>query len=173
MNAEKVKAPWSPYLAGFGVGLTLLASYVILGSGLGASGAFSRGMAALMNGVALAYTQSHPYWRMYFANGGSPLNDWMIYLIIGTFFGGLIGAITSGRLQRAVEKGKAISTRNRLLLALAGGALSGLGARLARGCTSGQALSGGAQLSLGSWAFMISVFVGGFGLAYFVRREWQ
>jgi uncharacterized membrane protein YedE/YeeE len=173
MNPEKAKAPWSPYLAGLGVGLTLLASFVVLGSGLGASGAFSRATAALFNGVAPGYTQSHPYWKAYFASGGSPLNDWMIYLIVGVFFGGLIGAVTSGRLQRMVEKGASISTRNRFWLALAGGALSGLGARLARGCTSGQALSGGAQLSLGSWAFMISVFVGGFGLAYFVRREWQ
>ena len=173
MNPDKAKAPWSPYLAGVGVGLTLLASFVVLGSGLGASGAFSRATAALFNGVAPAYAKSHPYWRNYFANGGSPLNDWMIYLIIGVFFGGLIGAVTSGRLRRMVEKGASYSTRNRFLLALAGGALSGLGARLARGCTSGQALSGGAQLSLGSWAFMIAVFVGGFGLAYFVRRGWQ
>lgn len=173
MNPHKAKDPWSPYLAGVGVGLTLLASYVVLGSGLGASGAFSRATAALFNGVAPAYTQAHAYWRLYFANGSSPLNDWMIYLIVGVFLGGLIGAVTSGRLRRMVEKGASVSTRNRLLLALAGGALSGLGARLARGCTSGQALSGGAQLSLGSWAFMIAVFVGGFGLAYFVRREWQ
>jgi hypothetical protein len=44
---------------------------------------------------------------------------------------------------------------------------------LTRGCTSGQALTGGALLSVGSWAFMFSVFGGGYALAYFVRRAWR
>ena len=47
-----------------------------------------------------------------------------------------------------------------------------LGAQIARGCTSGQALTGGAQLALGSWVFMFSVFAGAYALAYFVRRQW-
>jgi len=46
------------------------------------------------------------------------------------------------------------------------------GARLARGCTSGQALSGGAVLSVGSWAFMFSIFGAGYAVAWFVRRLW-
>jgi hypothetical protein len=48
----------------------------------------------------------------------------------------------------------------------------GVAARFARGCTSGQALSGGALLSVGSWAFMMMVFAGGYAMAYFVRKEW-
>jgi hypothetical protein len=47
-----------------------------------------------------------------------------------------------------------------------------IGAQFARGCTSGQALSGGALLNLGSWAFMMCVFAGAYLLAYFVRRAW-
>ena len=38
----------------------------------------------------------------------------------------------------------------------------GIGAKLARGCTSGQALTGGALLNVGSWAFMMMVFAGGY-----------
>ncbi|MGA9056855.1 MAG: YeeE/YedE thiosulfate transporter family protein, partial [Terriglobia bacterium] len=53
-----------------------------------------------------------------------------------------------------------------------GGVLTGYGARLARGCTSGLALSGGAVLSAGAWAFMMAVFAAGFIGAYFVRRYW-
>jgi uncharacterized membrane protein YedE/YeeE len=49
----------------------------------------------------------------------------------------------------------------------------GFGARMARGCTSGQALSGGSVLSAGSWMFMIAVFAGAYMLAYFVRRLWN
>ena len=49
----------------------------------------------------------------------------------------------------------------------------GVGAKLARGCTSGQALSGGAVLGVGSWAFMLTVFAGGYAAAWFLRRQWQ
>ena len=49
----------------------------------------------------------------------------------------------------------------------------GLGAVLARGCTSGQALSGGALLSVGSWAFMMAAFAGGYAAAPLFRRLWR
>jgi hypothetical protein len=49
----------------------------------------------------------------------------------------------------------------------------GIAAKMARGCTSGQALSGGALLSAGSWAFMLSVFAGGYAAVWFVRRAWR
>ena len=52
------------------------------------------------------------------------------------------------------------------------GVIMGYGARLARGCTSGQALSGGAVLSVGSWAFAFSIFAGGYAVAWFFRRLW-
>ena len=48
----------------------------------------------------------------------------------------------------------------------------GCGARLARGCTSGQALSGGALLNIGSWGFLISVFIGAYAMVYFMKKEW-
>jgi hypothetical protein len=49
----------------------------------------------------------------------------------------------------------------------------GMAARLARGCTSGQALSGGALMSVGSFVFMFAVFGGAYALAYFLRKEWN
>ena len=33
-------------------------------------------------------------------------------------------------------------------------------------------LTGGALLNVGSWVFMIMVFVGAYALAYFMRRQW-
>jgi hypothetical protein len=44
--------------------------------------------------------------------------------------------------------------------------------RLARGCTSGVALSGGAQLALSGWLFVIAMFIGGFITAAIFRRLW-
>jgi len=60
----------------------------------------------------------------------------------------------------------------RLLLAFVGGGTMGFGARLARGCTSGMALTGGASLALGSMVGMMFIFMGAYALAYFLRRQW-
>jgi uncharacterized membrane protein YedE/YeeE len=48
----------------------------------------------------------------------------------------------------------------------------GLGAVLARGCTSGQALTGGALLSLGSWVFIVAAFGAAYAVAPLLRRLW-
>ena len=57
--------------------------------------------------------------------------------------------------------------------AIAGGVLMGFAARLARGCTSGQALTGGAVMAFGSWIFMLAVFAGGYVTAPLARRQWK
>ena len=77
------------------------------------------------------------------------------------------------RLKVETRKGPNVSVALRWTMALLGGAIMGYGARMARGCTSGQALSGGAVLSVGSFAFMFAVFGGAYALAYFVRRLWN
>jgi uncharacterized membrane protein YedE/YeeE len=71
-----------------------------------------------------------------------------------------------------VLKGDRISTLGRLMLAFGGGVLIGFAARLARGCTSGQALVGGAELMVGAWVFMMCIFIGGYLTAYLVRKQW-
>ncbi len=71
-----------------------------------------------------------------------------------------------------IEKGPRISNKKRLLFAFIGGSLMGFGAKMARGCTSGQGLTGGSMLSVGGWAFMLMVFAGAYATAYFVRRQW-
>lgn len=164
---------WNPYVAGVAIGLTLLAAFYVLGTGLGASGAFTQFLAAAGEKLAPAWTEANRYLGQYTGEGKNPLKDWMVFQFAGVFLGGLIGAVTAGRLKFEVERGPQSAARQRLLLAFAGGAITGVAARLARGCTSGQALTGGAQLALGSWAFMMAVFAAAFSLAYFVRRQWQ
>ena len=93
--------------------------------------------------------------------------------MLGVFLGGAVAAYSAGRLRGwKIIRGPRIGVRPLLLLAFSGGILMGLAARLARVCTSGQALSGGALLSAGSWMFMFAVFGGGYALAWFVRRQW-
>lgn len=163
---------WNPYLAGAALGLVLLSSYVIMGKGIGASGASYRLGVAAVHAVAPAHVASAPGLKGAVQHG-SPLDDWLVFEVLGVALGGLVAAYTAGRLSRETLRGAGVSAGRRLAFALAGGVLMGVAARMARGCTSGQALSGGALLSAGSWAFMFSVFAGGYAVAWFVRREWR
>ena len=168
-------APYmNPYLAGLGLGLVLLASFVILGQGLGASGAMNSAVAMAVNAISPEHAQGNPFYFDYLDRGvGHPMKTILTFEVLGVIVGGFVSGLLGGRVRRTIEKGPRISTRGRLLLAFAGGGLMGIGAKLARGCTSGQALTGGAMLNFGSWAFMMMVFAGAYMLAYFVRRQWK
>ncbi len=174
-TARSTAQPYmNPYLAGIGLGLTLLAAFVLVGRGLGASGAFASIVAWTEGLVAPAHAQANGYIAGYLGDGSSsPLKAWLVFEIIGVFVGALISGLLARRVQLMVEKGPRVSTRLRLVGAFSGGALMGIGAALARGCTSGQALTGGSLLNLGSWIAMMMIFAGAYAMAYFVRWQWR
>lgn len=163
---------WNPYLAGLLLGLTLLATFLVAGQGLGASAFPKRVVALAAHEAAPAWTERNPALSSYVAEGANPLHNWLVIEVIGVLLGGFIGALSAGRLRRGIERGPHISARGRLLFAFAGGAVMGIGAGIARGCASGQALSGGGSLATGSWAFMMLFFAGAYATATFVRRQW-
>ena len=144
----------NPYAAGVGLGLVLLASFLVVGRGLGASGAFASLLEVRSSGLA-------------------PLGDWLVIEIVGVLMGGFASAYAAGRFRFAIERGPRTDDRTRLLTGLAGGAVMGFGARLARGCTSGLGLTGGALLAVGSWVFVLAAFAGAYALAPALRRQWQ
>lgn len=163
----------NPYLIGVLLGLVLLSAFVIMGRGLGASAALSTVVAVGVEKVSPSTVENNSFYEGYLGDGTeSPWKNWMIFEIIGLVIGGFISGAISGRNKIMIEKGPRISNKKRLVLAFIGGALMGYGAKLARGCTSGQGLTGGALLSVGGWAFMLAVFAGAYAFAYFVRREW-
>jgi uncharacterized membrane protein YedE/YeeE len=162
----------NPYVAGVGLGLVLLVSFLILGQGIGASGAAARAGTTAVHAVAPAHVEGNSYLSKYVTGKSHPMNNWLVFEVIGIFLGGAISAVLAGRRRSGITRGPRISKPSRLALALLGGVIMGFAARLSRGCTSGQALSGGALLSVGSWIFMLSVFGGGYALAFFLRREW-
>ena len=172
MHDMKPKPYWSPYLAGLGLGLVLLLAYVVFGQGLGASGAFARLEYTILHLIIPGHIESNSYMGKYFADGANPLSNYLVFLVLGVLTGGFFSGLTAGRIRKSVEKGPRIGNTGRFVFAFLGGRLMGIGARIARGCTSGQALSGGATLALGSWALMFAVFAGGYAAAYFVRRQW-
>ena len=171
--ARKAQRYWNPYVAGVGLGLVLLSAFVSMGRGLGASGAFTSAVAVGVHAAAPEHAASNEFFAEYLGDGTHhPLKEWLVFEVLGLFVGGFVSASLAHRIKKTVEKGPRISTAKRLLFAFLGGTLMGFGAKLARGCTSGQALTGGALLSLGSWAFMMAVFAGGYAVAYFFRRQW-
>ncbi len=163
----------NPYLAGVGIGIALLLAFVIMGRGLGASGAFSTVVATGVHTVAPDHTTNKLPYEAYLGDGSvSPLKDWLVFEILGITLGGLLSALLAGRFRVSIDKGPRASNRSRLLFAFGGGTIMGIGAKLARGCTSGQALTGGALLSVGSWLFIIGAFAAGYLAAPLFRREW-
>ncbi|HEX9051796.1 MAG TPA: YeeE/YedE thiosulfate transporter family protein [Anaeromyxobacter sp.] len=163
---------WNPYAAGVALGGVLLAAYVTMGHGVGASSASFRVGVAAVNAVAPAHVRQVPALSSAVGTRGA-LDDWIVFEVIGMVIGGALGAWTAGRFGREVRRGRSFGSGPRIALAVFGGVLMGFAAKLARGCTSGQALSGGALMSVGAWAFMLSVFVGGYGVAWMVRRQWR
>ena len=163
------KAYINPYLAGILLGFVLLASFVIAGRGIGASGAVNQTLAHAYDlfGVTNTYLQQQK-------SDDSIWQTWIIVEVIGVFFGAWLSAKMGGRFKKEVVRGESCSkNQRRILFAMAGGVLMGFAARLARGCTSGQALTGGALLSAGSWLFMIAVFVGAYLTIIVVKRVWS
>jgi uncharacterized protein len=165
----KEKKYWSPYLSGIGLGITLLLAFVLMGRGLGASGAMMRFEVWFLGLFASGHVAANPYFAKYALN---PLSNWLVYEIIGVMVGGFLSGALAGRLKFTIGKGPRISNKGRLILAFTGGTIMGFAARLARGCTSGLALTGGATMAVGGWAFMFAVFAGGYAMAWFVRKQW-
>jgi hypothetical protein len=162
---------WNPYVVGALLGLVLLATYAITGRGLGATAAFGAIGAWLVSLVAPEHAATNAALTKYF-NDGSPLLSWTLFLVAGAFIGALLSGLLGHRFRLAVERGPQTSDSRRLLLAFVGGFIAAYGAKIAKGCTSGQALTGGAILNVGSLVFMLAVFASAYGLAWFVRKEW-
>jgi uncharacterized membrane protein YedE/YeeE len=159
----------NPYIAGVLLGLTLFASFIFLGAGLGASGGIARIAAYMESSIAGPHTLATEYFGKW---GANPLNYYLVLMLLGIFLGGLFSAILANRVEFKTEKGNLCSTRKRLIFAFAGGIIAGFASRLAQGCTSGQALTGSALLLTGSLIFLICIFAGGYAAAYFVRGQW-
>ena len=139
---------------GIVLGLVLLASFVLAGRGIGASGAFAATVGPVVDVVMPGAIASQPPLADRLAVTFEPWNDWIVLQLLGVISGALISARLAGRWKTSTND----AARGRLSRAVAGGALMGLGARLAYGCTSGLALSGGAMLSTGAWLFIPVAF---------------
>jgi uncharacterized protein len=171
---NRVARPYlNPYVGGALLGVLLFLTFFITGGGLGASGGLTHVQVAVLDVFAPAHVDRVGYMAELAGGSKNALNNSTVFMILGTVLGGALSGWLNGRFKLEIRKGPHLSDGTRLLLAFIGGFIMVYGARMARGCTSGQALSGGAVLAAGSWAFMFAVFGGAYGLAWFLRRLWN
>jgi hypothetical protein len=128
-------SPYSnPYLVGVGLGLVLLAAFVVMGRGLGASGAFASSAAGATALVSPQRAQSSALFAGYLKADGGAWSEWLIFEIVGVAIGGVLSAWLAGRLRFEVERGPRFSRGSRLATAFLGGSVMGtrrgVGARM-------------------------------------------
>ena len=163
---------WNPYFGGFVLGLLIILTFYLTGRGLGASGALKSGVVTVVHTIAPTHAENNVYYSKFIKEGESPMNNWLVFEAIGVLLGAFLSGAFTGRLKLKVQHSPKITSRRRLVFALIGGILFGLGAQIARGCTSGAALSGMAVLSTGGFITMLAIFGTGYAVAYFFRKNW-
>lgn len=168
----KRKQYMNPYLAGTLLGLVLLSAMFLSGRGLGASGGMKYCVVSAVGAVDREHALGSEYYARYFEEGRNPLTNWLTIELAGLLIGGFISGAVSGRLRLRNERPPHVSGRKRLFSAFLGGLFFVYGAQLARGCTSGAALSGMAVLSLAGFITMAAIFGSAFLFAWFFRRLW-
>ncbi|MCT4613492.1 MAG: YeeE/YedE family protein [Marinifilaceae bacterium] len=162
----------NPYIGGLLLGLVLLSAIFIAGRGLGASGGVKGIVIGAAKSLSKDHTENSVYYKEYISKHQNPFKTWLVFELLGLLFGALISGFVFKRLKFKIEHSPKISSKKRLLFALLGGVFFGFGAMLARGCTSGSALSGMAVMSLAGFVSMAAIFGTAFILAYFFRKLW-
>lgn len=162
----------NPYLGGFLLGIVLLSTYVITGRGLGASGAVKNTVVTAVHAVAPVHTEKSPYFGQFLSDDDHPMNNWLVFEVLGVLAGAFMSGILFNRLKIKIEHSPKITSSRRLMFAFAGGLLFGIGSQFARGCTSGAALSGMAVLAASGFITMLAIFGTAFIFAFVFRKNW-
>ena len=163
---------WNPYFGGFLLGILILFTFFITGRGLGASGAMKSGVVTIVDTVAPTHAENSDYYSKFITDDKSSMNNWLVLEALGVLIGAFISGGLTDRIGLRTQHSPKITSKRRLVFALSGGLLFGLGAQIARGCTSGAALSGMAVISTGGFITMLAIFGTGYLAAYFFRKNW-
>ena len=165
---------WSPYVVGALLGVLSWITFGLMNKALGVSTSFVRAAGTLESGIAAEHVQNTQYFAKYLA--GKPAFEWQMAMVIALFFGALLSAKLSGTRKTCSipsmwQERFGDSRLKRNIAAFLGGALLLFGARLAGGCTSGHAISGGLQLAVSGWIFMAGMFAAGIPAAMLIYRK--
>lgn len=153
---------WSPYIAGFCIGLLTLMTLKLSDKPVGASSAYATVSGILGKIIAPVHTMKLKYFKE-----NPPGLNWELVFVLSAVIGSFISAWSGGEFTPRMvpelweKKFGADSVSLYALSGLVGGILMSFGARLAGGCTSGHGISGTSQLSVASWVTLFSLFLSG------------
>jgi uncharacterized protein len=162
---------WSPYLAGAGIGIILCLAMLLSSRPLGCGAAFT-GVAGMIESLfkGRKTVEEKPYFKEF------PLRiEWQWMLVLGIIVGAFFSSLLSGMFHISWVPHVFATTFGdnpvlRLVTALFGGILVGLGARWCWGCPSSHGISGIPQLSLASFVAVACMFAVGIGTALLIFR---
>lgn len=152
---------WSPYAAGFGIGVLSWLVFLLSDNTLGASGAYAKTAGMIDRLFKGREVEQRAYYKE-----NPPEIGWGWMLLAGVVVGSFLSAWISGDFRIVMvpelwERRIGSSAFLRWLAAFGGGILLGIGSRWADGCTSGHGISGTLQLVVSSWIAAICFFIGG------------
>jgi len=163
------KEEWSPYAAGVLLGIVGILTVLLSNKLLGASGGFEN-IAGLVGKTVAPSAFSNTYFNFVMPAGIS----YSVVLLVGLFFGGMLGAWTSGTLKfRAMDdeqwkQAYGAQPWKRWTMLFLGGIVLEYAAGIAGGCTSGLAISGGMLLAPSAFLFIAGMFASGIVTALLV-----
>jgi len=151
---------WSPYAVGAAIGGLEALAMLSAKRPLGITTAFEKTAALAAEKIA---PESLGVRRYEEESGITPNIDWEVGLVGGVVLGSLYSSLLSGdssppSVPEAWRREIGPSRTMRYASAFAGGALMMLGARMAKGCTSGHGISGTMQFAASSWLFDAVIF---------------
>ena len=160
----------SPYVAGIGMGILASLSFLLSDRTIGCSTPFARASGAIERIFRGNKVLERPYFKQYV-----PKLEWDGMLIIGVLIGAFISVLLFGSFEPEWVPDLWMLTFGntpvvRMIVALVGGVLMGIGSRWAGGCTSGHGIIGTLQLAVSSWLSVACFFVGGIATALLIFR---
>jgi len=163
------KDTWSPYVAGILLGVIGLLAVLLANALLGASGAFESFVGWVGKNLNLSIF-NNTYWGTALGRAMPimrPEITWSVILLVGTIFGGTIGALTSHtfkfRWNDDAQWKRIFGPQpwKRFVIGFFGAALLEYADGIAGGCTSGLAISGGMTFTPAAFLFIGGMFVSG------------
>lgn len=174
MIANVIRTPrWSPYVVGAGIGVLSWITFALMEKALGTSTTFVQIAGAGERLIAPDHADANAYFAKQIGTTADPkpVFEWQFALVVML----LLGAFTAARLSRSSFRERiprlwewrfGDSKALRYTAAFLGGAVLLFGARMAGGCTSGHGISGGLQLAMSSYVFLIAMFASGIASAF-------
>ena len=154
------------------IGLLLTLCFAA-GQLIGASSGIAKISALIEMGISSTAIQKGSLFEKLLSN--QIIFDWKLLFVLAIPF----GSWAATRLTKEPTPKKNLywarrfgtSRFKRFIAAFIGGCLLMIGARLAGGCTSGHAISGGAQTSIVSWIFMIVLFATAIPVSFLLYKK--